>query len=346
MIVAILLVLSGPLPIAAQPFDRLEDDAPQAPWHIVADEVSYDQVNEIYLARGDAEIFKNNRRLSADLIRFDQKNMTAMAEGRVMLIIEEDVLTARKVEIDLRSEAGTLYNGTIVLKENNFIIKGDRISKVGKQAYEVEQASLSTCEGDVPDWKITARKVNVTLEGYGTASHAALWAKKVPVLYSPYMVFPAKTRRQTGLLAPEWGGSTRKGAEFAQPFFWAISDSQDATFYAHYMSKRGLKYGAEYRWVLDERSRGTLMGDYLHDRKVDDGTGTSSDDWGYTDDDALRTNRDRYWIRGKIDQTLPWGFTAAVDIDWVSDQDYLQEFRHGYSGYYAANTYFTEEWGR
>ncbi|MEE9495500.1 MAG: LPS-assembly protein LptD, partial [Desulfobacterales bacterium] len=87
----------------------------------------------------------------------------------------------------------------------------------------------------------------------------------------------------------------------------AISDSSDATFYADYMTNRGLKLGAEYRYILSELSQGTLMLDGLHDRKVDDGTGDSSKDYGYEDDpvDVLRTNENRFWFRASHHQQLP-----------------------------------------
>ena len=41
------------------------------------------------------------------------------------------------------------------------------------------------------------------------------------------------------------------------------------------------------------------MGDYLRDRQVDNGLGNSTTDWGYTGDDYLRPNEDRYWFRMK-----------------------------------------------
>ncbi len=345
-IVVFLMTLLAALPAHGQSLDAFGDDDPAAPWHIVADEVSYDQPSQRYTAIGKAEIFKKDRRLSAERITFDEKNMTASAEGRVMLTFKEDVLTADRVEIDLRSELGTLYGGTLFLKENNFIIRGERISKIGRQEYEVLKGSFSTCDGEVPDWKITARRLNVTIEGYGRASHAALWAREMPLVYSPYIVFPAKRKRQTGLLAPDFAFSDRKGTEFMQPFFWAAGDSQDATLFTHYMSERGTKLGGEYRYVLDGESRGTLMLDYLDDRKVDDGTGSSSEDYGFGGDEALRTNRDRYWLRGKIDQELPLELDGALDIDWVSDQDYLREFRHGPSGYFSSYKAFLDDYGR
>jgi len=159
---------------------------------------------------------------------------------------------------------------------------------------------------------------------------------------------PVKKDRQSGLLVPEFSfSSDRRGFEYNQPFFWAISASTDATFYWDYMEKRGIKWGAEFRYVLDPWSKGTIMFDYLRDKQIDDGTDEAGDEWGYTDDDYPRTNQDRYWFRMKHDQgTLPLGFTGRLDLDIVSDQDYLREFKRGLSGFDASDAYFGDYFGR
>ncbi|UCH00446.1 MAG: LPS-assembly protein LptD, partial [Deltaproteobacteria bacterium] len=210
----------------------------------------------------------------------------------------------------------------------------------------VDKASVTTCDGDRPAWKITGRNLKVTIEGYGFVNHATLWAKKIPVLYTPFLVFPVKLKRQSGLLAPQIGYSDRKGAEYNQPFYWAINECSDATFYLNHMGRRGEKLGLEYRYVLDERSKGTLMYDFLDDRKVDDGSPGSTEDWGYEDDNVLRPNSDRYWFRMKNDQAMPFGFSARLDLDIVSDQDYLHEFKDGYTGFEKTDRYFHRTFGR
>ena len=48
----------------------------------------------------------------------------------------------------------------------------------------------------------------------------------------------------------------------------------------------------------------------------------------------------------KNDQDLPAGFKAKLDVDLVSDQDYLREFDTGYSGYEDSDSYFLKEFGR
>ncbi len=346
-LIFIILVILSSYTSARGQFQSFQDD-PTEPWHIIADEVSYDDKANQYIARGNVTITKMDKKLSADFVRFDQKTMTAFAEGHVIMAVGEDVLTGSSMEMDLDAETGTIHNGTIFFKENHFYIKGDKIQKIGKDSYTADKASISTCDGDQPAWKITGRNLKVTIEGYGVVRHAALWAKKVPVLYTPYLVFPVKLKRQSGLLTPQLGYSDRKGGIFIQPFYWAINDNSDATFYWHHMSLRGEKLGLEYRYVLGEMSKGTLMYDFLNDRKVDDGTPESSKDWGYEDEglDVPRSNSNRYWFRMKNDQALSYGFSAKLDIDIVSDQDYLREFKSGYTGFEETEAYFVENFGR
>ncbi len=326
--------------------DRLAQDDPKLPWQITADEISYDDRSQRYVAEGNVRISKGDRRLTADHVRFDHRTMEAEAQGHVVLVAGGDMLFGDQLEINLQNQTGTITHGTIFLHENHFYIRGEKIQKLGPREYAIERASLSSCEGEKPAWKITGRKLNVEVEGRGVVKHAALWTNDVPVLYTPIFVFPASTRRQSGFLMPEFGTSDRKGHRLLQPFYWAINEQSDMTLYNDYMVERGNKMGAEYRYLIDPRTKGALMFDYLLDRKSDDGKGSDSDNYGYPDDDFLRRNETRYWIRAKHDQGLPFDFKGRLDLDLVSDQDYLTEFRHGLTGFEETRNYFRQNFGR
>jgi len=316
------------------------------PWHIAADDLSVDNRTGEYVARGDVTITKGDRQLTADFMRFNHQTMQVTAVGNIVLSTGQDVITCNRIEIDLRSEKGTVYDGTLFIQANHFYITGQRIEKIGPDAYKAQNVSVTTCDGENPDWKLTARNLEITIEGYGVAKHTALRIKKVPVLYSPWFMFPVKLERQSGLLTPQMGYATRRGAEFIQPLFWAINQSSDATFYGHYMQKRGFKTGLEYRYVLSQASQGTLMLDGFEDRQVDDGSPDATRDWGYSEDDYARPNKDRYWFRMKHDQALPFDFTSQLDLDVVSDQDYLHEFRTGYMGFDDTREYYNDNFSR
>ena len=317
-----------------------------SPWHISADKVYLDERYNEYIAEGHVTLSRDGRTLTADQVRYNHKTQQASAKGNVILEQGQDRLTGSSIEMNLETETGELQNGMLFLKQNHIYVTGERIRKTGPETYSIRKAGLTSCDGPNPDWRITTSELDVTIEGYGKAKHAAFWAKKIPLLYAPYFIFPVKLKRQTGLLMPEFGYSVRRGDEYLQPFFWAISDSTDATLYAHFMSKRGLRGGLEYRYVLGKDALGTLMADGFIDRQVDDGQDNSSELWGYEDDAFPRPNEDRYWLRAKADQPLPAGLTAKLDIDIVSDQDYLHEFSSGANGYKKTDTYFTNTFGR
>ena len=326
--------------------DTIED--PEQPWRLEADEINYDQSLDEYSARGNVLIYKGNIKLLADFVRFDHKSMKAYAEGNVILTNGQDILSGTSMEMDLENQIGSVENGYLFLKENNFHLTGNLIKKVGENTYSIDEASLTTCDGANPDWKITGKKVKIKEDGEGTAQHATMWARKVPVMYTPFFYYPARNKRQTGFLIPEAGISDRWNTYYNQPFFWAIDESSDATFYGQYMLSRGLRPGVEYRYYLDDWSKGTWMVDWLDDRKIDDGIGDASEKWGFEDNgtDILRKNEDRYWLRGSHHQKMPWGVRAKLDVDIVSDQDYTREFRNGFMGWNDSKDFFQEVFSR
>jgi len=321
---------------------------PALPWHIEADRIRYDEATGTYIAEGDATISKQGRSITADVLRYSAQTAMAYAEGNVVVRSGTDALTGSYLEFDLESEKGYLDDGTIFIQENNYHIQGNRIQKVGPDLYRIDRGTVTTCDGEVPDWKLSGRDIQVHEDGSGTAWNAVGYVLDVPVAYYPFVSFPARNRRQTGLLFPEIGYSQRRGVSFNQPFYWAIDDASDATFYMHYMSRRGLKPGLEYRYYLNRDAKGALMFDFLHDEQIDDGGNNSSNNWGHDDSGGvfLRPNRDRYWFRMSHSNPLPAGFRGLLDLDVVSDQDYLRDFKRGYMGFVDTDLFFKKFMGR
>lgn len=330
---------------AEQPADPQTAPAPET-LSVEADRFSLDIQKNESTARGNVTLSYRNMQLNADEVRYDKKNLKAWAMGNVNLVSGKDLLSGERLTLDLGRETGVLENGVVFMDQNHLYLKADEIQKTGPNTYSASRATITTCDGPKPDWRFTGKDLDITVEGYGTARHAAFWAGRVPLLYTPYLVFPVKTNRQSGLLMPEFTFSSRNGFQYLQPFFWAINTSHDATFYGEYISERGLRLGAEYRYAVGGDTFGTAIFDALHDEHIDDGMGNNSIDWGYPDDDYLRTNSERYWLRAKFNQPLAWDIQAKLDLDLVSDQDYLYEFRDDGLGFYHSRHYFRETFGR
>ncbi len=324
----------------------LPENPKEISWHISALMVTYDNERNLYIAEDNVVITGGATRLEADYVEFSNKTKDAFAQGNVLFLSGQDSITCNAMQINLLTEKGTINKGTIFIQENNFYINGENIKKTGEFTYSADKGSITSCEGDDPDWKISGKNIRVTVEGYGYADNTVLWAKKLPTLYSPFLSFPVKTKRQTGLLFPRVTSSDKKGFEYEQPLFIAISRNVDATFYANYMSDRGTKVAGEFRYVLDNASQGSMFLDFLDDSKLGDGTDDTEKNTYSYDSTPPRTNRDRYWFRMKHNQDLTNGFSGKLDLDIVSDADYLQEFRDGFTGYDGTNEYFETVFGR
>ncbi len=304
--------------------------------------MQYDAKTGQFIASGHVKVNHENFQLVSDILRYDQKMEMIHAVGNVVVESESNVLKGSEMILHIKDETGVISDGKIYMNDPWFVITAEKFQKTGENTFEAENIGVTSCEGENPDWRITGKRLDLTIEGYGTIRHAMFRIKNAPVLYTPYFLFPAKRKRQSGFLVPRIGHSGRKGIYFDIPFFWAVNDHSDATFYLNAMTRRGVKAGVECRYKLSRFSQGAFMFDYLKDDKTDGG----SSEWGYGHDELPRLNDDRYWFRMKHDQALPGEFIAGIDIDIMSDQDYLRDFSGGYNGLEDTRSYFEKTFSR
>ncbi|MCL2459313.1 MAG: LPS assembly protein LptD [Desulfobulbus sp.] len=281
--------------------------------------------------------------IKADWVSYDLNRGLLNLKGNLSINIGPDQLTADAGTIDLEKSTGSFENATVVRQEKELHFEGKLIEKTGSLTYHIEDGWVVTCKlepGQVPPWSFAAAEVDLTDGGYAVLSQTTFRIKDIPVLYSPVMVLPAKRKRQTGLLFPSFSFSDRDGFGVEIPLFLNISPSADLTLYPRYLANRGLLAGAEFRYVIDDNSKGMLMGNFLADKLSD-----PSEVGYYQDGQFTHTNADRYWIRGKANQDIgPW--TTRLDLDIASDLDYLREFNTGATGFDFTQENFVGVFGR
>jgi LPS-assembly protein len=312
-------------------------------YRLRADSFSYDKRQDIYTASGNVVLHAKGSIIFADHIRLDAVSREAIAEGDVRIERDKDWLEGEKAYLNLEKETGLIKDGRGFLADGNFHFSGALVEKLGPQTYNVVDGTFTTCDGDEPSWHFRTSDLKVTLEGYGFAKDTSFYLGRVPVLYSPYLAFPAKTKRQTGLLMPRFGVGDRLGYDFDLPFFWAISRSTDATIYSHYMSKRGLMMGPEFRYAASTQSKGELRFNYLDDQASKH---ELEEEYYESAAGLRRITRDRWWWRSKQDLVLPSEVRGNLDLDFVSDPDYLRAFNTGYSSWRESDKEFRDTFGR
>ncbi len=326
----------------------LAESPSPAPWEITADRLIHQQKPETVTAVGDVVLVRgagtaDEMRLTADRLFFSAADRLIKARGHVFLDTGEEKVSADAVEISLDEEKGVLHHTSIKIPGNSLTFLGDTARKTGPYSYSFENGFVTACpfeEGKSPPWSIHAADTELTVEGYAALKNVTFHIKDVPVFYSPYLILPAKTARQSGFLFPEVSHSQRDGMGIIAPLFINLSASGDVTLYPGYLSQRGGFAGAEFRYAAGRESAGTFRLNYLDDRFKD----SAADD--FNDDGFYRQTRNRYWLRAKADQRLSDTVTAKLDLDVVSDRDYLQEYRAGIVGYDISNGAFLKNYHR
>jgi LPS-assembly protein len=93
-----------------------------------------------------------------------------------------------------------------------------------------------------------------------------LYAKEVPVLYTPYLGFSLERQRHSGFLMPHVAYGKDEGFYYEQPYFWAISPSMDMELNPSIRTKRGYGFYGTFRFVDSPWSHGIVRSGYFSDK--------------------------------------------------------------------------------
>lgn len=220
----------------------------------------------IYTLFGNVTTQRGNTLLKADEMIYNHETSEADLKGNVSYEDEEMTIKARSASLNLEEQTGTLGEAEIFVKKDNYYIKAKQVEKKKGKRYLLKSASITTCDAFSPAWCIKARKIDVILGNRLIAKSALLNVRGIPVIYTPYLWAPVLTERKTGFLFPSLGYTKSKGFYYRQPFFWAISQNRDATFFLDMYSKRGLGKAVEYRYIEKRDIKGRLYIYHLRDR--------------------------------------------------------------------------------
>ena len=257
----------------------------------------------------DIALRSGDRILRADGAHFDSKTRIFSVDGNVEFRDPESRVQADRAEFNQNTEE-------VVFDAAEFQLWGvpargaaESIKIEGAGKLRLKKVSYTSCPEGKDDWMLRASKIHIDQNtGIGTARHARLNFKGVPILYFPYFSYPVTNKRKSGWLLPDLGSSQQRGIDIAVPYYWNIAPQYDATITPRFMSKRGLQLQSEFRY-LAKKHNGVLTGEYLNDDDVTN-ENRSLAAWFH------RTNFSSNW-RGTID---------AIN---VSDSAYFEDLSSG-----------------
>ena len=280
-----------------------------------ADELEF--VRESYVAaRGRVEIHYQDVDLAADEVEYDLTTNTATATGHVVLDQGPRRITAESAVFRFDSKTGEFARATGYVAPD-YYFRGAQVAKVGEDAYTVTDGVLTSCEGDSPSWSFRLGHARVDVGGYARVRHVSMRVKELPVLYTPYIVWPAKTERTSGLLIPEVGYSERRGQELGLAYYQVLGRSFDTTLHFDAYSEGYLGFGNELRYRPSDGTAGNVIGYLVRDPEAEEAA-VGLDEWRWKVD----------WYHQTED--LPWGLRGVVSYHDFSDFEFFRDFERDF----------------
>ncbi len=291
------------------PLQKLKTPGPfriTGPITISSDHLAAEQSGRI-TASGDVDVHMSDRRIQADRMVYNPNTEDISVSGKV-----------RYSDPTLRVQGDTGHYGNegaqFTHSQFQFLTQpgrgsGDQFTMTPNHIVTLHNFTYTSCPPGRADWDIHARQLHLdTNINRGIVHGARVDFKGVPVMYLPYLSFPLSSARQSGVLFPIIGTSSRDGAILGVPWYWNIAPNQDATFTPTYYTSRGLDLGAQYRYLSSDDS-GTFDGDYMpHDRSY----GT-----------------ERNYARLLDQLELGDNTRLQTDVESVSDTEYFEDFTQG-----------------
>jgi LPS-assembly protein len=262
------------------------------------------------IATGNVTLRQRGATIRADRVDYDADAQTAIATGHVRLERDGDTATGPRLDYRLDNDTGEMESPTFEFPkrpERRVASRGQAVHAVLEEnrISRLFQAQYTSCPAPRDDWFIQVRELEIDGgRNIGTAYNSTVYFLGVPILYSPWLSFPLDNKRKTGFLAPTFGTSGKSGFEVALPYYWNIAENMDATLTPKLFSKRGVQLGGELRY-LQPKYAGQVDVEFLPNDRI--------------------AEADRYFVGVRHTHQLWRGWSAAVNAQKVSDDNYFRD---------------------
>ena len=323
-----------------------------------ADEIIYEREDELVRALGDARVAWRGRVLRAEEIRYDLALGEVTTGANAVFITEngdrhfgdnlrfsDDFAQGSAVRLrSLLADDSQLYAEEAELKA----------SESGGRLFTLLDAAYSACRCEEPGWEEAAAGKGAGGAAAGGASEgndgsappgggleggeelswrvdadrvewdadeqtiryykARLRLFNVAIAYAPYLSLPDPTvERRSGFLEPSFRSDSYLGSIIRIPYYFAIAPDTNFQLSPFYSTKRGFGSGLQLE-QLYSKSRLDLKGE-----------ATKSAPAAVREDDTARRQRGYLFAKYRTDINDNW--RAALEVEAVTDKDYLREYR-------------------
>jgi len=200
---------AAPSPSPAQPPAAPSPPPLPGPLVLEADEISYDALANVVVARGRVRLTHPAFRLAAESLRLDLQAQVLAAEGRVQLVDAAGrEVRGERIVYRLAEETATLEGAETIVE--GVYVRAERID-VAAQRLTVRDALVTICDPRQPLYRVTARRVEVVPGVELVAREATVWLGSIRVITLPQYRVSLRPGERRGPAPPGVGSNRSDG---------------------------------------------------------------------------------------------------------------------------------------
>jgi hypothetical protein len=140
---------------------------------------------------------------------------------------------------------------------------GEAIKKVDRDILFVEDGRYTTCDADDPHYYFFSPKMKVVMQDKVVAEPVYLYIADVPVFVLPFGVFPNKSGRRSGIIAPAYVEDPTRGRGLLHlGYYWAINDYMGWSVQGDGFTNGSWGLASNVAYKLRYNFDGSLSGEY------------------------------------------------------------------------------------
>lgn len=296
---------------------------------VLSDKAFSNPKDKSFQASGNVVIHHNNNSIYGESAFLSLTTGDVRIEGSVRYIGPDYTIYGSTVDYQMVKRTFKIEDARII--SGSYQILGKTIFRDEMGVLTATDAEFTSCTDCPESWSIFGEEVRVTLGQYVKIKHAYFKSKGLILFYVPYVAFPIKTKRESGLLFPEMKIDKDIGISFKVPYFWAISRQDDLTLTPGIFGRRGWGSEFELRSLFGEGQWINIDQMQVFDRVY-------APDIDKSDD--VVTGKQFFRALGDVEGRYDWGhrFHFYLFTQFTKDLDIFRDFEQ----FVLDKTYGTE----
>ncbi|MGB3242477.1 MAG: LptA/OstA family protein, partial [Candidatus Omnitrophota bacterium] len=143
----------------AAPDEEVLKLKPGQPIVVDGDKVEYFEEENRIVAEGNVSITYGDIKLTCDRIEVNTKSQQALCQGNVRIDQPEGVMTGDRIRYDFIRKEGEIIGGEV--KAFPWFGRAEETGKVAKNEYLLRNGWITTCDLDMPHYRIKAGEIRV-----------------------------------------------------------------------------------------------------------------------------------------------------------------------------------------